>query len=250
MPHIYKITNQVNGKAYVGYTKYTPEQRFHEHADSDRGYDICKAFREFGKDAFIIETLYTSEDAEYTLRVMEPHFITLHDTFNNGYNMNLGGSGLLEHSDASKKKMSENNYWRGKDRSGANNPMHGRKHSEASIKKMRDRRKGKTAGENHHMHGKHHSESTREKIRQKAIGRAPSNKGVPMSEETKRKLSEAMKGRVGFTKRYIVTTPEGEELMVENMSAFCRCQGLSAGNMSSCAKGTMKHTKGYTARYA
>tara|TARA_Y100000310_G_scaffold48507_1_gene44956 strand:- start:111 stop:521 length:411 start_codon:yes stop_codon:yes gene_type:complete len=99
MPHIYKITNQVNGKAYVGYTKYTPEQRFHEHADSDRGYDICKAFREFGKDAFIIETLYTSEDAEYTLRVMEPHFINLHDTFENGYNMNLGGSGLLEHSE-------------------------------------------------------------------------------------------------------------------------------------------------------
>jgi len=40
-----------------------------------------------------------------------------------------------------------------------------------------------------------HSEATKEKIRQKAIGRKSSLKGIPKSEEQKRKQSEAMKKR-------------------------------------------------------
>lgn len=36
-PYIYKITNSINGKAYIGKTMGTPEKRFKEHiADSKR----------------------------------------------------------------------------------------------------------------------------------------------------------------------------------------------------------------------
>ena len=43
--------------------------------------------------------------------------------------------------------------------------------------------------------GKHHTEETKEKIRQKRLGSVAHNKGIPASEEQKRKQSEKMKGR-------------------------------------------------------
>ena len=51
----------------------------------------------------------------------------------------------------------------------------------------------KKQGENHPMYGKHHSPETRKLIGEKGKGRPSPNKGKPMSEEQKRKIS--------FTKR-------------------------------------------------
>lgn len=51
----------------------------------------------------------------------------------------------------------------------------------------------KMQGENHPFYGKHHSDEVKKIIGQKSIGRQSPNKGKPMSEEQKRKIS--------FTKR-------------------------------------------------
>lgn len=62
------------------------------------------------------------------------------------------------------------------------------------IKKILKKRVGKFVGEKNPFYGKHHSEETRKKISEKAKGRIGYNKGKHLSEETKRKISEAQKG--------------------------------------------------------
>jgi len=50
---VYLITNEVNGKHYVGQTTRTVEQRFKEHMESP--YPIGKAIRKYGAENFTIK---------------------------------------------------------------------------------------------------------------------------------------------------------------------------------------------------
>lgn len=51
-------------------------------------------------------------------------------------------------------------------------------------------------------------------------------------------------------KTYIITHANGLEEIVTNMAAYCRVHGLHKGNMTSVAKGKLKHYKGMVVRYA
>ena len=63
-----------------------------------------------------------------------------------------------------------------------------RKYSEAKKKLY-------SSSKNHPMFGKHHSEETKKKMSDAHKGKPSPNKGKPMSEETKKKLSESHKGK-------------------------------------------------------
>ena len=52
------------------------------------------------------------------------------------------------------------------------------------------------------------------------------------------------------SKTYIVTTPNGEELTVTNLSAFAREHGLSQGTLRGTAVGQRQFHKGYSCRFA
>ncbi len=78
---------------------------------------------------------------------------------------------------------------------GKNNGFYGQKHTEESLKKMSENRKGKCVGEENPFYGKTHDEATRKKI-SKAVRKANKKRGkIVFSEEQKRRLSEAAKGR-------------------------------------------------------
>jgi len=94
---VYLVRNRLNGKGYVGVTKYTLEWRWKEHlSDARCGSKLAFhcAIRKWGVDAFelsIIETL--SESASLVdLDVAERRWVKDLDTFGkNGYNMTPGG---------------------------------------------------------------------------------------------------------------------------------------------------------------
>lgn len=94
MGYIYKITNLINGKEYVGQTGLSIEERFKEHIKaSQRGVDrpLYRAFRKYGIDNFIIEEL--EECSLNELSEKETFWIQNENSYNNGYNATLGGEG-------------------------------------------------------------------------------------------------------------------------------------------------------------
>ena len=97
---VYKGTNKVNGKGYIGITRASVFTRIHQHkrmSGSGRT-TVGNAIKKYGWQSFIWEVLGTTEDLA-DLYDMERGFIASHNTFacikgGHGYNRTSGGGGL------------------------------------------------------------------------------------------------------------------------------------------------------------
>ena len=198
---IYKVTNKLNGKVYIGQTTKSISIRRSEHYSCSRDYHFHKAIRKYNKSDFIWEEIDTAKTKE-ELDNKEIYYISLYNTYKEGYNMTFGGS----------------------------------------------TRKGYRC-----------SEDTKELIRHTKIGNT-NMLGKRHTKESKNKMSEAVKGnkhnRYGkfgsdnpAAKTYIVTTPEGKNLIIKGIAQFCRDNNLYVSNLSACAKGKRKSHKGYKCKY-
>ena len=105
MAYIYKITNTINGKSYVGQTVYSLEKRFADHVkDSTKSAHskrpLYKAMLKYGHAAFTIEALEELQADPELLNNREIYWITkLHtyckDPLGPGYNATLGGGSKM-----------------------------------------------------------------------------------------------------------------------------------------------------------
>lgn len=92
MAFIYKITNIINNKIYIGKTEYSnPTKRWKQHlADYKREYckerPLYKAFNKYGIDNFSFEIIEETNVPEER----EKHYIELYQSFKKGYNATLG----------------------------------------------------------------------------------------------------------------------------------------------------------------
>lgn len=92
---IYKITNLVNGHAYIGQS-IDIEKRWKNHKitaynknDSGYMYPLYQAIRKYGIEYFSFDIL---EECEYEkLNEREMYYIQLYNTYHKGYNQTLGG---------------------------------------------------------------------------------------------------------------------------------------------------------------
>ena len=94
MGFIYKITNKLNNKIYIGQTIKTVSKRFQQHKNnSNKDYFsqivLYKAFNKYGIENFICETL--EEVPNDKLDEREKYWIEFYDSYFNGYNSTLGG---------------------------------------------------------------------------------------------------------------------------------------------------------------
>ncbi len=109
---VYKITNKLNGMAYIGQTVKPRLVRWAEHvkaAGNGSEFVIHRAIRKYGPETFRVRVL--KRVTEPLLYAAEIHFIARHDTFNNGYNMTKGGEGVTM-TPAIRRKIGA--FWRGK----------------------------------------------------------------------------------------------------------------------------------------
>ena len=94
---IYKITNRVNNKVYIGQTHFTIEHRWKQHIKNfnieHRQQPLYKAFAKYGIENFNIEKVEEVECEKLNER--EIYWIAYYDSFKNGYNATLGGDGQL-----------------------------------------------------------------------------------------------------------------------------------------------------------
>lgn len=97
--HVYLMTNQVNGKKYVGITTKSLEARVQEHVNdaySGSPYALHAAIRKYGPENFTIQLLTTAKGLSKA-RELETGYILTYDTYasgrgtRNGYNMSFGG---------------------------------------------------------------------------------------------------------------------------------------------------------------
>lgn len=94
--YIYVITNDINGKQYVGQTTDTLKSRFSDHCKDSvlekcQGRPLYLAMNKYGKEHFSIEKI--EECAFEDLDQREQYWITQLDTYKHGYNATLGGEG-------------------------------------------------------------------------------------------------------------------------------------------------------------
>ena len=189
---IYKITNEINHKVYIGQHIYTDENDpMHNYWGSGRY--IKMAIAKYGKENFTKEVLYKRISLQETANDIEIRTIAKYRELlgkRNVYNVAIGGVGgsahkCKRHSEETRRKMSEahkgNPSWnKGKHLS----EEHKRKLSEAKkghITSEETRRKLSEAHKGHIT-----SEETRKKI-------SEANKGRKFSEEVRRRNSEALK---------------------------------------------------------
>lgn len=91
---IYKITNKINGKSYIGQTIQNVKERFYQHCATKCSKAILnmvihKAINKYGKSNFTIEVI---EEVESTnLNDRERYWIKYYDSYSNGYNSTKGG---------------------------------------------------------------------------------------------------------------------------------------------------------------
>ncbi len=187
---IYKITNIINGKIYIGQTIKTVEERWKQHyyeANNGSVFYFHKAIRKYGKENFKIETVCGCIGSAERLKELEIIFIAKYkaNVYGVGYNMTDGGEGTtgLKLSEETKRKIGE---------AGKGNKYNlGKKLSEETKRKMSKAARFRSPN----FLGKQHTEKSKKKMSESHDGQTPWNKGLKHSEETKRKMSESRKGK-------------------------------------------------------
>lgn len=189
---IYRITNLINGKTYIGQHKY-------KKLDDDymgSGTLIKRAIKKHGMESFKKEILEFNIPTVELANDWEQMYILFERVKRKAeYNIANGGKGKGTVSEKTKQKISE--IMKG------NTNSKGKYHSEETKKKISLANKGRPGmkGENNPMWGKHHSEETKKKLSETKIGKNNPNYGKRLSEETRRKISEARKEMLAAYKK-------------------------------------------------
>jgi len=94
MTGIYKITNMINNKCYIGQS-VNIKQRWKNHKtvnpkDHEYNYPLYQAFRKYGINNFNFEVIEECSIDE--LNNKEEYWIKYYNSYNNGYNQTLGGN--------------------------------------------------------------------------------------------------------------------------------------------------------------
>lgn len=178
--YCYRTTNTITGDFYIG--KRSTNQYFNWFDDPylGSGTRLNHAIKKYGKENFQKVILCYAETKKEN---SENEKLFLGDLWQdkNCYNLIPGGEGGGGPcSEEKKRKLSEAHK--------------GKKHSETHKKNISEALKGR-GGEKHHMYGKKLSEQTKKKMSEANKGEKNYFYGKKHSEETKKKISEALKSR-------------------------------------------------------
>jgi len=162
--YVYKITNLINNKYYIGKRKCNCDIEDDTYMGS--GINIINAIKKYGKDNFKKEILAVLETEEKAFEKEAELLTTEHINDPYCYNIKEGGLGGWTHGEDTRKIISEK-----------------RIASENSVNRIEGSKKISNK-----LKGKPKSEAHKEKIRQANIGKT-------YSEETKQKISNTLTGR-------------------------------------------------------
>lgn len=174
MRGLYKITNKLTGKIYIGQTRNV-KRRWLEHKAASRldspKTHIDRTIKNYGEDSFICEHIATAK-TKYDANCAETQLIAQYSAMDEkfGYNRSPGGDRF---SDETCQEISDRYK-------GDGNPFFGRHHSEESRKKISQNGVG--------FSGKKHSNETLLLMSKVKVG-------IIFSDEHKSNISKARRGK-------------------------------------------------------
>ena len=203
MGYIYKITNIINNKSYVGYTT-NPKARWVAHRHNQGSKLVHQAIKKYGLNKFTFKVI-----AEDTVE-NEQQYINEHNTMApNGYNLTEGGSLPPNHKGKTYKEI------------------YG-----ADWKQQVQKRRLKQIARGGHGPIAH-TEETKKKISKATKGKNNPMYGKTQSSHTRKLISESKKGKgVGSrnpnAKQWVLISPEGKKYHIEGtLKEKCLDLGLS-----------------------
>lgn len=117
--YIYSITNELNGKTYIGKTNDLVRRWKEHYYGQGRTAILDKAFKKYGLEHFVFDIIAqipfdNIDELNSVLNQLEVYYINLYDTFKDGYNATAGGDGTsyYHHSEETRKKISQSNKGR------------------------------------------------------------------------------------------------------------------------------------------
>ena len=159
-----------SGKRYIGITSQKPEKRWQNGKGYRKNKPFSKAIEKYKWENIKHEILDTNLD-EFTAKCLEEYYIFSFSTFVgfsecNGYNLTLGGEGVLGHvtTEETRRKQSE--------------AKKGKQFSEEHKLRLSESHKGKTSNR-----------------KGKKTGKPAWNRGISPSEDSKIKMSKSKKGK-------------------------------------------------------
>lgn len=205
---IYRITNTVNGKAYIGQTTKTAEARFKEHLyvakTQPSDWHFAKAIRKYG------DTVWKVEVIDFAFSAAEAHekecaLIAEHNTVVAGYNSTNGGEGATgyEWTAEQRQRASDNAYERTDEHREFQRGVLAKAQEKIVATRQtpeyREAQRKRNLGEKNPMFGTQHSEERKTQIRKQMTGERNPFFGRKHSEATKQKIRDtkaAMRGAI------------------------------------------------------
>ena len=217
---IYKVTNIITGKSYIGQTIHSIEYRWKNHINASKRSKnyFHRAIQKHGAENFVIKCVVRCSSRE-ELNIREVAMIRIYGTLSpNGYNMATGGKSKV-FTDEMREKMSISakinpaKYWLGK------NLTQETKDKIAYTKKIQKQ----SLGSNNAMYGKKHTEKSKLK------NCLSNGSGIPFE---------------------VVCIETGTSVGVWHNKAKCaRDLGIAREQVRDTLKGKWKTTSGYYIRY-
>lgn len=264
---IYRILCTANGKIYIGSTSNF-ERRWKQHCHNLKlgkhpNPHLQRAYIRYGDSAFVFDVL---EVCEQTLVIeREQYYLdTLKPFRGSGFNIALDakspmlGRPLSEAARTALKIANTGRYYSPETRAKISASKKGTKASDETRAKLSVAHKGR----------KHTPEAIAKMVTAKT--------GLRASPETRAKLSAMRKGRIvslkvreassayhkgrpkspehranisaSISKNWVVTSPNGVEIKVTNLTFFCYDNGLLPSMMGAVASGKRKHHHGWLCR--
>ena len=212
---IYKAKNIINGKIYIGKTVKSLKRRKTEHQSKNKQVKksyLKNSIFKYGKENF--EWSILGEYLIENLNEREIYWIEKYKSYdiNIGYNLTKGGDGA-PYGDLNPSKRDDV-----KEKLRISNT--GFKHSEKTKKLLSD------------------------------YAKKQFENGFP--DETRKKISESLKGREGIkgsdnvlSKKYKFISPDGEIHELKGLNVFCKLHSLDCSAMSKVNNGKLKTHKGW-----
>ena len=207
---IYCIHNLSTGKKYIGQTVEKLQRRVVRHFRTVNETKISRAIQKYSKYDFVYGIVEEVDDKNL-LDSREKCWIKFYNTVENGFNIKEGGK-----------------------------CARGFKQSQSSIEKRRQKLLGKSLTEEH-----------KQKISKAHKGKILPKETVDkmIAYRTGRNLTESCKEKISKShskNTYELKSPNGEILLIKNLSKFCKENNLQQSAFVMIMNGERKHHKKWT----